>query len=92
MFRETSITHLLILLVLVGICGCSKEQANSKEQVNPKEQVNSKEQDEQNEEVKCSEVPSYDECRKLSHCSAIRLTRTPGASGPVWACEEKSQP
>ena len=68
MFKETSITHLLISFVLAGMCGCSKE------------------------EVKCSEVPSYDECRKLSHCSAIRFTKTPGTSGPIWACEEKSKP
>ena len=80
MFRETSITRLLMLFVLAGMYGCSKKEAISQEQ------------DEQNQEVKCSEVSSYDECRKLSHCSAIRLTKKPGSSGPIWACEEKSQP
>ena len=80
MYRETSITHLLMSFALVVMCGCFKEGTNSKGQ------------DKRNEEVKCREVPSYDECRSLSHCSAIRLTKKPGSSGPIWACEEKSQP
>ncbi len=37
----------------------------------------------------CEKVTSYDECDRLSHCSAVRFSVSEDHTGPVWACEPK---
>jgi hypothetical protein len=46
--------------------------------------------DEKSVKPLCSEVKSFDECEKVSHCRAIRINRVPNSPGPIWRCESKN--